>query len=384
MRPGWGCGLYLIAAAHVLCSVAASARAAPTAWLTGAALRDRLSQPAEDIYWKDAPLRAALTRYCRAQRVALLIDRRVDPDRRISFSLGGTSLGEAFERIAKHLGLGLSLPGPLAYLGPPEAASRLWTLMELRREEARALPAAAATRFLQPDRFAWADFSTPRELLARLAAQSHIAISGLEQVPHDLWAAADLPPLAWVDRLTLIAVQFDLTFRLADDGAGVALVPLPDDVSIVRSYPAAKEPEPLASRWAALVPDSRIKVVGAKIFVKGRMEDHQRLMDAQHRMRPAARAPEARPAKAPAEKRYTIAAARGTLGGLLGQLAARFGLELRIDQEAMKQAGISLQQPVSFSAKEVTMDGLFEALLSPAGCTFRRHGTVLEVRPASP
>ena len=67
---------------------------------------------------------------------------------------------------------------------------------------------------------------------------------------------------------------------------------------------------------------------------------------------------------------------------MLEQLAASVGLQLKIDREALGEAGISLQQPVSFSAQEATLEELFEAVLAPAGCTFRRQGNVLEIRPA--
>ena len=53
--------------------------------------------------------------------------------------------------------------------------------------------------------------------LAQLGQRSGVEITGLEQVPHDLWAAADLPPISLVARLTLIAVQFDLTFKVAGE-----------------------------------------------------------------------------------------------------------------------------------------------------------------------
>ena len=50
-------------------------------------------------------------------------------------------------------------------------------------------------------------------------------------MPHDLWAAADLPPISLVDRLTLIAIQFDLTFKVAEHGKRLELVPVPENES---------------------------------------------------------------------------------------------------------------------------------------------------------
>lgn len=359
---------------------AVSAAAEPVGWLIGPAFQERLSRPADDIYWSSLPLRQAIDRFSRAEKTAVVLDRRIDPDQRVDLTLSKLSLRDAFQRIAEHLEVGVSLPGSVVYFGPPAVAARLWTLAELRREEARRLSGAMGRKFLQAERMSWPDLSTPRDLLDGLARQSGITISGLEQIPHDLWAGADLPALPLVDRLTLVAVQFDLTFEIAADGRGVRLVSAPDDVAIVRGYPAGRQPQETAARWAELAPDARIKIAGEKIFVKATLEDHQRIADAQRPVRRSAPRPPR--AKAEGEKRYTVAAAKGPLGKMLQELAARFELELQVDEDGLRQAGISLQQHVSFSAKDTTVDGLFEALLKPAGCTFQRRGKTIEVRPA--
>lgn len=367
-------------AALLSCAGPAVSAAEPVGWLTGPAFQERLSRPADDVYWSSLPLRPAIDRFSRAEKTAVVLDRRIDPDQRVDLALSKLSLREAFQRLAEHLEAGVSLPGSVVYFGPPAVAARLGTLAELRREEARRLSGGVGRKLLQAERMSWPDLSTPRDLLDGLASQNAIAISGLEQIPHDLWAAADLPALPLVDRLTLIVVQFDLTFQIAADGRGVRLVSVPDDVAIVRAYPAGRQPQDTAARWADLAPDARIKIVGEKIFVKGTLEDHQRIADAHHPARRSASRPSR--TKAEGEKRYTVAAARGPLGRMLQELAARFELELQVDEDALRQAGISLQQPVSFSAKDATVDGLFEALLKPAGCTFQRRGKTIEVRPA--
>jgi hypothetical protein len=359
------------------------AAAGTGAWLTGDSFRERLEQPVGAIFWSGLPLRPALVRLARTEQVAILLDRRVDPDQKVDLSLEGVSLREALGRIAKHLGLGLSLPESFAYFGPPRAAARLWTLLELRRDEARRLPAAASRRLLLADRLSWPDFASPRPLLARLAASGPVVVSPLEDVPHDLWAAADLPPLPLVDRIALVAAQFDLTFRFVHGGTGLQLVPIPDEVAVVRSYPGKHRANALAAEWADAVPGVRVKAVGERVFVKGRMEDQQRIADLASPPRRNPLRPAEKPAPAGAgEQRYTLRVVQKPLGDTLEQLAARFHLKLTLDEEALRTAGISLQQPVSFTATDVTLDGLFQALLRPAGCAFRLREHSIEVRPA--
>ena len=233
----------------------------------------------------------------------------------------------------------------------------------LRRAEAggsRPSAPAAGRKFLLPKRTRWDDFATPRDLLAQLAAESAIEISGLELVPHDLWAGADLPPVSLIERLTLIAGQFDLTFQIAADAGAVALIPVPDDVTIARTYPGGRNPEQLAERYRTLAPESQVELVAGKIQVRGLLEDHERITGSRRTARREAAQPTG---DSPGKKRYTVRDAKGQLGPMLEELAGRLDLELRIDHEALRQAKISLQQPVAFSVEEATLDELFEAVV---------------------
>ena len=251
-----------------------------SSWLTGRTLQTRLDTVVPKQFWagvRQAPLRKAIQTIATTQRVAILVDRRVDPDRPLDLSLSDMTVGDLLHRIAEDRGLGLTRLGPVTYLGPPDVAARLRTLALLRQDDVARLPEEAEEAFSRAEPLAWDDFATPRELLRRLADSAGVRLEGLDQVPHDLWAAADLPAISWVDRFTLIAVQFDLTFRIDSDGRSVQLVPIPDRVAIVRRYPGGSNPGQLAQRWSQLVPDSQIKVVGDDVFVRGLVEDHERL-----------------------------------------------------------------------------------------------------------
>jgi hypothetical protein len=374
------------AAAAVLFAtlVGAGSALADTAsnWATGAELKSLLAQPVGPggITWSASPLRQALGDLSQAKRLAILIDRRVDPGQLLKLQLQNVSLEAALELIARDRQLGVSQFGPVSYFGPPTVASRLRTIAALRAEDARRFPATAARRYLLAERMKWADFATPRELLTSLAEQNRLTILGLDRVPHDLWAAADLPPLSLVDRLTLILVQFDLTFQVSSDGKTITLVPVPDDVAIVRSYPGGRQPKSVADRYAALVPDARIKVVGNKVYVKGLLEDHEQLA--------ASRVPSVHPGDQPTNDIQTtridkLSVTEMPVQRLLDELAKRLKLQLVIDHRALQQAGVSLQRPVSLSVTDVSVDELLRELAKHTGLRLRRRGALLEVGPGS-
>jgi hypothetical protein len=353
---------------------------APTAWLTGDALRARLARP-ENVFWQEETLRDALLKFCRAQQVAFLLDRRVDPGQGIDGAAESVPVGGILAEVAESRKLGLTFFGPVAYLGPPDVAARLRTLAEMRHVEMRRLPAADAAKLAQSRSFAWDDFATPRQLLERLAEEGGFEIAGLERIPHDLWAAADLPPLPLVDRITLLAIQFDLTFTISADGRRVTLVPVSDEVAIVRSYPAGRTPRELVDQWQALAPECQIRLSGGKIWVKGRLEDIESI---EALRQPAAKTAAAPPgADRPAgETRFTGRVVNKPLGDVLEYVGSQFGLELKIDRQALARAGVSLDRLVSFSVKDAGVDDLLKAVLEPVGCTFRRQDKTIEIKPA--
>lgn len=365
-----------VVACGILWGGRATAAEQTTNWLTGAKFQKQLAQPV-GIIWDDVPLRKATSDLARVHRVAVLIDRRVDPSQKLKLRLTDVSLQEALEEIARSRRLGVSLLGSVVYFGPPQSSARLRTIAALRSEEIRRLSPDLQRKFLLPKRFTWDDFAMPRELLEQLAEQTELTIAGLGRVPHDLWAAADLPSLSPVEQLTLILVQFDLTFEVGSDGRSISLTPLPEEVALVRDYPGGSDPEETARKLGVLAPDARIKVVGEKVYVKGLLEDHQRITSPRRPKRPAA-APVERDFE---NKRFTLDANQPA-GALLRQLADQLELELKIDGEGLKQAGISLDRRVRFSVKDATIDELLLEVAKPLGLSLRRQGNVVEIGPA--
>jgi hypothetical protein len=274
--------------------------------------------------------------------VAILIDRRVDPGQRLTLNLQNVPLETILQTVAERCGLGLARLGPVVYLAPPPAAERLRPLAAAMDRAARQLPAAAQRKFLRVQPLAWEDLATPRALLEQLARQNGLEIDGLERVPHDLWAAADLPPLSLVERLTLIAAQLDLGFTIAAGGTRLELGPVPKNLPVL---PADRRPLSAghaASTSSATQPAPSLERV--------------RIQRLSVRAKP--------------------------LGPVLRQLAERLGLQLKIDEQAIQRAGISLDQQVSVLVENATVDQLLHELLKSTGLKFQRRQNVVEILPA--
>jgi hypothetical protein len=322
-------------------------RADAADWATGSTLQRQLTTPV-GVDWSGNPLRQALRGLSRAQRVAILVDRRVDPEQLLEIRLEDVPLGKALRQIAHDRQLDVSLLGAVVYFGPPQAAARLRALAASRAEEVRRLSPAVARRFTQSKAMAWADFATPRDILQQLAVEASAELAGIEQVPHDLWAAADLPPLSLVDRITLVAIQFDLTFDVTGGGRQISLTPIPADFAAGRSsgdgLPEGQEP---------VVPRRKPAGHVAKPATPGAKETQIDRLVIQEK----------------------------PLGPVLEQLAAKLHIELRIDAKALQAAGISLDQRVSVQLSRATIDDAFRELLKATPLTYRRKGNVVEIVP---
>ncbi len=365
------------ASAAILAMAAKNDEPAPNAvaWATDVQLREQLASSAS-ASWVNAPLAQTLANFSRAQRVALLLDRRVDPDQTITYTLPPEPLSSGLHKIAQKLRIGYAQLGPVGYFGPTETARRLRTIAALRLEDVRALSPSDGRRFLQIRSWQWADLAQPRQLLDQLGEEAGIEFDGAEVIPHDLWRAADLPSLTWIDRLTLLLAQFDLTFKIDSNGLRVSLVPLPPRPTVARSYQAGRDPQGIIKRWARSLPDAEMSVEGNRIRVEATAEDHDAI---EQRLRGT---PTQRTVVTAGQEMYTLTVENAPLDQIIEQLGTRLGQQMRWDQEAMDKAGIAKNQLITVKVRNVNLDELLKAVLANTRLTFRRAENSISIYPA--
>ncbi len=344
-------------------------------WLTGPALDAQLSS-AVTVSWSNTPLARALGNMSAAQHIAIVLDRRVDPDQEISLALIQEPLRVVLQRIAQQLHAGYCQYGPVAYIGPPATAKQLRTLAALRLEEVRSLPQPAVRKLLQLRASHWDDLAEPRQLLDALAEEAGVKLLSAEEIAHDLWRAADLPQLSWIDRLTLLAAQFDRTFKIDPKGEHVTLVHVPAKVVLSRTYQAPRQAAELAKRWAEALPAARVTAEEDKVRLDGLLEDHEFV---EHRLRGN---PTHRTTVAPGTEVYQLSIENAALDKALEQLGQRLGLQLKWDRAAIDAASIAVDQLISVKVKDANLDELLRAILKDTGLTFRRNERAISIYPA--
>lgn len=291
--------------------------------------------------WTGLPLRQATDRLAEIGSLAVVLDRRIDPDTLVSIDVAGEPLAAVLDRLAVAAG-GVMVP----YAGhvrivPRTRAAALAAADPLRADELRGLSRRVRTTVLATGTSSWPDGAVPRDLVAALATHAGIVIAGLDDIPHDHFPVTRLPSLPLADRVDLLLAHFDQRVEWkpramrASDAAVFPIVPIAD-VDAAAADTAAARPQPSPLKTA---------------------QTHA------------------------AQATYTLTVA-APLEELLATLARRFAVRLELDRDALAGRGVAPAEIVRLELKDATRDQLLDAILAPRGLAWRIDGEVLSVSAA--
>ncbi len=287
------------------------------------------TQPTATIHWQRVPLRDALQRLKSLFDETVFVDRRVDPNLRVNLDIEASSAEEVVAAIAARQQLGVARMGSLVYLGPSAAAEQLRALAAARSQQAAQMPAEWRPALMQKQPITWPRLSEPREIIASAVERRNCRLANSEIIPHDLWAAGELPELTLSDQLTILLIGFDLTFDFRPNERSIEVVPL----------------------------KNALKLAGARITANQSakpMKSSRTQQGARHV--------------------YTLRVKDQPVRAVLQALSKQLHLPIQIDEDAIRAAGKSLDKRVSFSVENADLGKLLEALLRPAGLDYRLDG----------
>jgi hypothetical protein len=349
-------------------------------WKTGAGFQAEL-RAVVTTNWRRIALRSVLAQISAEHELAILLDRRVDPTRPTPVDFIGISLEEGLGDLARQLNGGCSLPGNVVYLGPSESARKLRTLIALRTaeladlENPRGNRARGQQQWLRKRTIHWDDLDSPREILQRLASDLDVNILNPDALEHDLWAEATLPQVSGIEAVSLLLIQFDLTFRWTEDADEIELVPIPMLVRIERIHKVrGKSPQNMLEQWQAAWPNADFRLSDGGILALATVEEHEAIS--------AGKSAQAKPEKPPLplSKREFTFKAEVPLKDLMAELA-KTGIQFDYDAEALSAAGIDLGRFVKLDVRSLTADQLFHRLFDPFGLQFTIDGLTVTLSP---
>lgn len=340
-------------------------RPADTEWLTGAAWEKAARQNAVGANWTQAPLGPQLAAFARAQRIAIALDRRVDPTQRVDLQVSGVTLEQFLWKLAEPRGLGVVQVGDLFYLGPRDRVALL--AARLQRMETELTSAAGSEAWLKPVRWQSNQPFEPRLQLQGLCQSAGLELANPQDIPMDLWGPVDWPELPAYRAVGLVLTGFDLwpekslpNFRVAppaDAGTLQVRLKLPPDAKpngLVRE---------LRKQWN----QAELNLDAGQLAITADPETLSRVMQSLAELyRPTA--------TVDATRRFTLKtnAARGSI---LATIAQQTGLKLEYDPEARPVLEIRTQIDV----QEATLEELIQATLNGSGLEFKLESGVLKL-----
>ncbi|MEO2035650.1 MAG: hypothetical protein ABGZ35_26525 [Planctomycetaceae bacterium] len=337
--------------------------------------------------WHGRELRRVVQSIARDQQLAILLDRRINPNRPFDGDFSSLSVQHVLQQIAGRVGAETRFVGSTVYVGPPHTCARLRTAVRLlhdRLDEVTRNGNRERRNQLRKRRnVRWDDLQEPRLLVQAVAAQYHLEVSNLERVPHDLWAAATLPQTNAVESLMLILSQHELWFRWKTDATGIEIVRLPDTLAIEKRYPvSATLANQTANRWKRELPGILVERIGQQaLLVKATLEQHEMIVSrgASSQEDPMQRNP--RVDVVPINKRTFTLAIKDLPATALIKKLEMSGIEFLFDARQLKGAGIDLKQRIQMRVTMADAEAFFHAMFDQMQIRFEIQGTTVRLEP---
>ena len=347
--------------------------------LTGDPFRQALKTPIPGVTWNGTPLRQVIREFADTSKLSIIRDRRIDPTKTVTLSLNNQTRREILAAIAQSVDAEMRIVGHVVYLGPTEAATPIRTLAAIRAEASSPVDRneRPAARDRLPRRtIRWADLSEPRTIVERIADEFGLNLANPDEIPHDLWEGATLPEMTAAEMLTLVLIQFELTFATDEPGV-IRLIPLPDspeNIALVRSYTIPSGKREALETWKKSTKDVTIQQSGSRLTLRARLENHEdlaRLLSGN----PTEENADPKPMVAPLERRrFTLTVTGVPAQAIMKQLEAS-GITFEYDAAALEKAEIDLATPVTMDLQAASPETFLAAIFDPLGLDFEFSGT---------
>lgn len=348
----------------------------------GSKFEEALNQPL-GLTWTDESLRTGLRKLSETRQISILLDRRVDPETKVSIDLQRTPLRDILGQLCEQTGLGLSVVGNTIYIGPNSTTRRLRTVIELQSDQLLGgvnSPRKPPLALLQRRSVQWADLDRPADIVQRISELFGFKVSNLALVPHDLWPSGNIPNASPTEMLLLVTAQFDLSIEWQPQGASVQIVPMPDSASIERRYELKTKPAEIATAWQNEFPTIRTSVKGSQVLVSATVEEHEALAA-------SLRAPRTTPTKPSLATSgtkavtFTFEIKSAPLLAIMQAVESKSSFVFAYDADELKAAGVDLTRRLDLKMTKASPADLFHAIFDDSRIAFEFDGHTVRLKP---
>lgn len=355
--------------------------AEPARFATGSDFRHQLNLPLLANRGR-VPLGEMLDHLASDRRVALLIDRRVDPDQLIDVDVRAPYFDAAISDLLQPLGAGVSVVADTLYIGPLAAAQTLRTRILLSERQLDGLIAGDIKRQFDLARrlpVRWNPLSTPREILSTIAQRYGLELPNADEIPYDLWAEGGIAHANAVEALSLIVTQFGLDLHWVS-AKEVRFVPQ-DPRPLIRSehvFPGLTIEQAL-DKVRERFPELLIEAGAEKLAVTGRIEEQEAVSELLGNRAP--RKPAAAVARGTlANRRFSLRMIDRPFLELVSVLQKQ-GIQVEYDAAALERAGVDLNRRMTVELENAPIQKLLSEACGPLQLDYRVDGTTIELFP---
>ena len=210
-------------------------------YLTGQKLDRRKLQPLS-LWWKDAGLRDRLKAFSETQNIAIMLDRRVDPNTIVNLGIENRTVEQIFLRISAPANIGVCRIEDCYYFGPVDTTIALPIAMDTLFRQAKKVARRSKVKWTVKRPVRTGPIVATKSLIEAVATKHGFTVNGLEELPHDLWYSVSLPPTSVLGQIQLMLAGFDKTFEIDPDGKSITIIDFPKIESARRIFPVAKRP----------------------------------------------------------------------------------------------------------------------------------------------
>ena len=307
----------------------------------------------------------------------------MDPSAEVPIDVSNVSLRTGLTGIARRVGGDATVPENVVFLGPKSATTRLRTLIELREQELQSrelsAPKPRRSELMRRHSFESEDLEAPQEILKKFTNLVQLNISNGKAIPHDLWGAMVLPDVTITEAISVVLIQFDLTFRWIDKGSAIELVPIPDVVMLERKHHPKQKPVDAIGMVRQRFPHLEAEVWKTEISVKGLLEEHEAV--AAFLRGDGENSPiKIEPPKPLKQQIFGLEAERVPLSAIMKKLEES-AVSFEYDPDELKAAGVDLEQKIKINVKKASADEFFKLLFDPVGLEFQLDHLTVKLKP---
>jgi hypothetical protein len=326
---------------------------------------------------RDVSLGQMLNDFSSQSGAAVLRHRLLNPRQPVSIDSGFVPRIRILQQTAEVIpGAVVVQTDKYVLIGPQLQTRRLPVLLlhsaqqelEWKQLPGRPIPRQATTSFPQ----SWQTPATPAEILRQAADRSGIQIRNLPQIPHDIWAEQQLPPLTFLELASLVLSQFDLYADADAQQPAVTIRPIAVDEEFTLRHPSQRDQRDAIQQQWKQGPQPRWS--GSDAILTATIDQHADFAALSAGPNKAAGNPAVSPDSLQT-RLFQLQADRARLGDVVATLRSN-GIPIQITGEQTPAVNRVLQTIISLKAVSTRQPGsqFFPKI-------FRDHFRTVDVRP---